>query len=89
MVPRNRNRPPTDHCGGNHLLAGRPIYVQRRELGDARGEDYTIHEWVEAPGARPGGRPVIVGGNGMARLAGDEYFSPASWARHAPVRLPT
>ena len=20
-----------DHCGGNHLFAGRPIYVQRRE----------------------------------------------------------
>src|SRR5690348_8659107 len=21
-----------DHCGGNHLFAGRPIYVQQREL---------------------------------------------------------
>src|SRR3954468_10131642 len=42
-----------DHCGGNHLLAGRPIYVQRRELDDARSEDgYTIREWVEAPGVR-------------------------------------
>jgi N-acyl homoserine lactone hydrolase len=40
-----------DHCGGNHLFAGRPIYVQRRELDDARGQDdYTIREWVEAPG---------------------------------------
>src|SRR6195952_1919113 len=39
-----------DHCGGNHLFAGRPIYVQRRELEDARGEEYTIREWVEAPG---------------------------------------
>src|SRR5687768_17312334 len=39
-----------DHCGGNHLFAGRPIYVQRRELDDARSEDgYTIREWVEAP----------------------------------------
>ena len=28
-----------DHCGGNHLFAGRPIYVQRRELDDARSED--------------------------------------------------
>jgi len=38
-----------DHCGGNHLFAGRPIYVQRRELDDARSEDdYTIREWVEA-----------------------------------------
>ena len=40
-----------DHCGGNHLFAGTPIYVQRRELDDARSEDgYTIREWVDAPG---------------------------------------
>jgi N-acyl homoserine lactone hydrolase len=40
-----------DHCGGNHLFAGRPIYVQRQELQDARTEDgYTIREWVDAPG---------------------------------------
>jgi N-acyl homoserine lactone hydrolase len=40
-----------DHCGGNHLFAGSPIYVQRRELDDARTEeDYTIREWVDAPG---------------------------------------
>ena len=39
-----------DHIGGNHLVAGRPIYVQRQELEDARGEDYTIPEWLDAPG---------------------------------------
>jgi N-acyl homoserine lactone hydrolase len=39
-----------DHCGGNHLFAGRPFYVQRRELEDARGENYTIREWVDPPG---------------------------------------
>jgi N-acyl homoserine lactone hydrolase len=40
-----------DHCGGNHLFAGRPIYVQRRELDDALGkDDYTISAWVKAPG---------------------------------------
>src|SRR3954462_8017109 len=40
-----------DHCGGNHLFAGRPFYVQRRELDDARSQDdYTIREWVDAPG---------------------------------------
>jgi N-acyl homoserine lactone hydrolase len=40
-----------DHCGGNHLFAGKPIYVQRQELGLARGpEPYTIPEWVDAPG---------------------------------------
>ena len=42
-----------DHCGGNHLFAGKPIYVQRRELDDARSkDDYTIREWVDAPGVR-------------------------------------
>ena len=40
-----------DHCGGNHLFTGKPIYVQRQELDDARTQDdYTIREWVEAPG---------------------------------------
>jgi N-acyl homoserine lactone hydrolase len=42
-----------DHCGGNHLFAGRPIYVQRQELDDARSrDDYTIREWVDAPGVQ-------------------------------------
>ena len=42
-----------DHCGGNHLFAGRPTYVQRRELDDARSQDdYTIREWVDAPGVQ-------------------------------------
>jgi N-acyl homoserine lactone hydrolase len=42
-----------DHCGGNHLFTGRPIYVQRQELDDARNEEnYTIREWVEAPGVQ-------------------------------------
>jgi N-acyl homoserine lactone hydrolase len=40
-----------DHCGGNHLFAGKPIYVQRQELDDARSkENYTLREWVDAPG---------------------------------------
>ncbi|MGR2752781.1 MBL fold metallo-hydrolase [Agromyces arachidis] len=40
-----------DHCGGNHLFAGTPIHVQRRELDDARTlGDYTIREWVDPPG---------------------------------------
>src|SRR3954453_7547636 len=42
-----------DHCGGNHLFAGKPIYVQRRELDDARTlDDYTIPAWVDAPGVQ-------------------------------------
>lgn len=40
-----------DHCGGNRLFAGKPIYVQRRELDDAHSQDdYTIPEWLDAPG---------------------------------------
>ena len=39
-----------DHIGGNHLFAGKPIYVQRAELEDARQPDYTIPAWLEAPG---------------------------------------
>jgi len=40
-----------DHCGGNHLFAGRPIYVQRRELEHARSQEgYTIREWIDPPG---------------------------------------
>jgi N-acyl homoserine lactone hydrolase len=42
-----------DHCGGNRLFPGKPIHVQRRELDDARSlDDYTIREWVEAPGVQ-------------------------------------
>jgi N-acyl homoserine lactone hydrolase len=42
-----------DHCGGNHLFAGKPFYVQRRELDDAHSdEDEYLREWVEAPGVR-------------------------------------
>jgi len=42
-----------DHCGGNHLFTGRPIYVQSRELDDALSEDdYTIRDWVEAAGVQ-------------------------------------
>ena len=42
-----------DHCGGNHLFAGKPFYVQRQELDDARNmDDYTLPEWVDAPGVQ-------------------------------------
>jgi N-acyl homoserine lactone hydrolase len=40
-----------DHCGGNVLFPGVPVYVQRQELEDARQqENYTIRAWVDAPG---------------------------------------
>src|SRR5256885_14510954 len=61
-----------DHCGGNHLFGGRPIYVQRRELDDARSEDdYTIREWVEAPGVR------YVPGDGALELLPGPRLVPA------------
>ncbi|MGH8989071.1 MAG: N-acyl homoserine lactonase family protein [Acidimicrobiales bacterium] len=41
-----------DHCGGNPLLAGRPVVVQAVELELAHGVDYTLSELVDAPGLR-------------------------------------
>jgi N-acyl homoserine lactone hydrolase len=41
-----------DHCGGNPLLTGRPVFTQRRELDDARTPDYTIPELVDQVGIR-------------------------------------
>ncbi len=42
-----------DHCGNNHLFAGTPIHVQRREVDDALTlDDYTIRDWVEASGVQ-------------------------------------
>ena len=41
-----------DHCGGNPLLPGRPVFAQRAELDLARGEDYTLPELIDHPGAR-------------------------------------
>lgn len=40
-----------DHCGGNRLLGGTPILVQRTELAAARQEGYTFGELVDFPGA--------------------------------------
>jgi N-acyl homoserine lactone hydrolase len=40
-----------DHCGGNRLFAGTPIYVQQLEREAARAEDYTVPEWVDFDGA--------------------------------------
>ncbi len=40
-----------DHCGGNRLFPGTPIYVQKVEREAAREPDYTVPEWVEFEGA--------------------------------------
>ena len=40
-----------DHCGGNPLLAGRPVFCQRTELATARtAESYTVPELVDHTG---------------------------------------
>jgi N-acyl homoserine lactone hydrolase len=42
-----------DHCGGNPMLVGRPVFTQRVELDTARtDENYTLPELVDAPGTR-------------------------------------
>ncbi|MEV4946317.1 N-acyl homoserine lactonase family protein [Streptomyces sp. NPDC053755] len=40
-----------DHCGGNPLLAGKPVLVQSVELATARRGGYTVDELVDFPGA--------------------------------------
>ncbi len=72
-----------DHCGGNHLFAGKPIYVQRQELDDARSQDdYTIREWVDAPGVR------VRAGRRRARAASRGATRPCAGphTRHAGGR---
>ena len=41
-----------DHCGGNPLLAGRPIVVQKPELAAAQAGGYTVAELVDFPSVR-------------------------------------
>ncbi|MFB7472035.1 MBL fold metallo-hydrolase [Kitasatospora sp. NPDC056184] len=41
-----------DHCGGNPLLAGVPVWVQAAELAEARAGGYTIDALVDFPGVR-------------------------------------
>jgi N-acyl homoserine lactone hydrolase len=41
-----------DHCGGNGLFDGTPIYVQSTELATARtAPDYTLPSLIDTPGA--------------------------------------
>jgi glyoxylase-like metal-dependent hydrolase (beta-lactamase superfamily II) len=39
-----------DHGGQNHRFPGRPIFAQRREWAMVHEPDYTVAEWVDAPG---------------------------------------
>lgn len=40
-----------DHCGGNPLFAGVPIFCQTAELATARGGGYTVEALVDYPDA--------------------------------------
>lgn len=39
-----------DHAGHNLRFSGLPIFVQRREWAMVHEPDYTVPEWVDAPG---------------------------------------
>lgn len=41
-----------DHCGGNRLFPGVPIWVQAAELAASREPHYTVPEWVDERGLR-------------------------------------
>ncbi|MBA3265704.1 MAG: N-acyl homoserine lactonase family protein [Nocardioidaceae bacterium] len=40
-----------DHCGGNPMLAGRPVVCQRRELAAAEQGNYTMEHLIDYPGS--------------------------------------
>ncbi|WP_105969085.1 N-acyl homoserine lactonase family protein [Streptomyces geranii] len=61
-----------DHCGGNPLLAGKPILVQKTELATARRGGYTIDELVDFPGAV------------YEELAGEAEIWPGVWIVPTP-----
>jgi glyoxylase-like metal-dependent hydrolase (beta-lactamase superfamily II) len=54
-----------DHCGQDRAFAGVPIVSQAAELELARGENHTVREWVDFPGARhepvAGNREIATG----------------------------
>src|SRR5713226_3421162 len=74
-----------DHCGGNRLFPGVPIYVQRVEREAARKPGYTIAEWVEFEGAH------YVELDGEAEIvAGVSVFpTPGHTLGHQSVRVDT
>lgn len=41
-----------DHCGGNPMLAGKPVMCQRQELAAARAGNYTMEHLIDYPGSR-------------------------------------
>jgi N-acyl homoserine lactone hydrolase len=62
-----------DHCGGNPLLPGRPVFTQRAELEAARtAVDYTLPELIDHAGAR------------YEELDGEAEIAPGVWILPTP-----
>lgn len=61
-----------DHCGGNPLLAGKPILVQAAELAAARQGGYTFDELIDFPGAA------------YEEIAGEAEVWPGVWIIPTP-----
>ncbi len=62
-----------DHCGGNPNFAGVPVYVQARELAQARAQEaYTLPELVDYPRAA------------YEELAGEAEILPEVWVLPTP-----
>ena len=62
-----------DHCGGNPLLADRPLFTQRTELAQARStEHYTLPHLVDFGGAR------------YEQLDGETEVLPGVWVLPTP-----
>jgi metal-dependent hydrolase (beta-lactamase superfamily II) len=61
-----------DHCGGNPLLPGRPVFVQRRELDTARTTEYTLPSLVD------------YGGAAYEELDGEAEIRPGVWILPTP-----
>ncbi len=61
-----------DHCGGNPQLAGRPVFTQASELALTRGEDYTLPQLIDFPGAQ------------YEELEGEAEILPGVWVIPTP-----
>ena len=61
-----------DHCGGNPLLAGKPVLVQSMELATARRGGYTIDELVDFAGVS------------YQEIAGEAEVWPGVWIIPTP-----
>jgi glyoxylase-like metal-dependent hydrolase (beta-lactamase superfamily II) len=65
-----------DHCGGNRLFGGVPIYVQAADYRMAHETTFTILEWVDAPGV------------GYVQLEGDAEIAPGVRVLATPGHTP-